>query len=276
MLDVLRDAQLPLLAAVLLAAGLSKLLLRGLDPPSDARPLDLLRHHRGLTVVVALAEAGLGVALLVTPYPAVRVVTAIWFAVVTWIAVELRTHRPEAGCGCFGNLSTTRVGVRTIARPTLLTVAAIATIGVAVPGDEVLRLSLGWRGGALAMELAVLAVLSPEIGALVARRRLHVPCELRTVPLRETYATLHGSGAWKEYLPVITGAEPVEVWRELCWRFLVYAGSRDGREVEVVFAVSLEGARHPGIRAAILDVRAGEDESDVEGSGPNPFVAVPA
>jgi hypothetical protein len=272
MLEVLRESQLPLLAGVLLAAGMSKLVLRGPDPPTDAHALDLLRHHRGLTVVVALVEWALGVALLVTPHPSVRVATSIWFAAATWIVGELRARRPEAGCGCFGVLSTTRVGIRAVVRSMLLTGAAIATMGVPVPGAEVLRLSLGWRGVTLAMEVAVLAALSPELGTLLARRRVHVPCELRMIPLRETYATLHASGAWKEYLPVITGAEPVEVWRELCWRFLVYAGHSDRQNVEVVFAVSLEAARHPAVRATIL----GPGESDVEDTGPNnPFAAVP-
>ena len=272
MLEVLRETQIPFLASVLLAAGLLKALLRGPDPPTDAHAIDVLRHHRGVTVAVALAEGGLGIALLVTPHPSVRVAASIWFAAVTWIAGELRTRRPEAGCGCFGGLSTSRVGIRTIVRSVLLTGAAVATMGVAVPGTEVLRLSLGWRGVVLALEVAIFLALSPEIGVLLARRRPHVPCELRTIPLRETYATLHASGAWKEYLPVIRGPEPVEVWRELCWRFLVYVGYSDGQEVEVVFAVSLEGARHPAIRAAIV----GDEKRDIEDSGPNPLSREPS
>jgi uncharacterized membrane protein len=272
MLNMLRETQLLLLAGVLLAAGMSKLVLRGPNPPRGAHALEILRHHRGLTVAVALVEWGLGVALLVTPHPSVRIATSIWFAVATWVVVEMRTRRPEAGCGCFGELSTSRVGIRTVARSVLLTAAAITTMGTAVEGAAVLRLNPGWSVVTLALEVAVLAALSPEIGVFLARRRVHVPCELRTVPLRETYAALHASGAWKEYLPVITGAKPVQVWRELCWRFVVYAGRSDGQEVEVVFAVSLEGARHPAIRVAIL----GADVSDTEDTGPNPFMAVPA
>jgi hypothetical protein len=271
MLDVLRETQLPLLASVLIAAGVSKLLLLGPEPPADARALDILRHHRGLTVVVALAESGLGIALLATPHPFVRVATSIWFTSATWIVWELRARRPEAGCGCFGGLSTTRVGIRPVVRCVLLTGAALATAGVLVSGAEVLRMSLGWHGVTLAVEVAVLAALSPEIGAFLTRQRPHVPCELRTSPLSRTYATLHASGAWRKYTPVITRSEPVQVWRELCWRFLVYAGRSDGQDVEVVFAVSLEEVRHPDIRAAIL----GAEESDVEDTGPNPFAAVP-
>jgi hypothetical protein len=271
MLEVLRETQLSLLAGVLIAAGLSKLLLRGPEPPTDARALDLLRHHRGLNVGVAMLESGLGIALLVTPHPSVRVATSIWFTATTWIVGELRAHRPEAGCGCFGGLSSTPVGIRPVVRSVLLTGAAFATVGVPVPGTEVLRMSLGWRGVTLAVELAVLAALSPEIGALLTRRRPHVPCELRTSPLWKTYATLHASGAWQKYTPLITRSEPVQVWRELCWRFLVYAGRSDGQDVEVVFAVSLEEARHPSIQTVILEA----EESDVEDTGPNPFAAVP-
>jgi hypothetical protein len=272
MLDVLRETQLLLLASVLLAAGISKLLLRGPDPPTNARPLDILRHHRGLTVVVGLVEWGLGVALLVTPHVSVQVATSFWLVAVTWIVVELRARRPEAGCGCFGGLSTTRVGIRPVVRSVLLTGAALATVGVPVSGAEVLRMGSGWHGVTFAVEVAILAVLSPEIGALLTRRRPRVPCELRTSPLWKTYATLHASDAWRKYRPVITGSEPVQVWRELCWRFLVYAGRSDGQDVEIVFAVSLGQARHPAIRAAILEA----EESDVEDTGPNPFAAVSA
>ena len=43
------------------------------------------------------------------------------------------------------------------------------------------------------------AALSPEIGELVARRRERIPCEHRTVPLAETFATLHASAQWQTY-----------------------------------------------------------------------------
>jgi hypothetical protein len=42
------------------------------------------------------------------------------------------------------------------------------------------------------------------------------------------------------------------VWREGCWRFVVYRGTRAGGGVDIVFAVYLQ-SRRPAVRAAVLD-----------------------
>ncbi|MGH3155737.1 MAG: hypothetical protein ACRDNF_04040, partial [Streptosporangiaceae bacterium] len=42
-----------------------------------------------------------------------------------------------------------------------------------------------------------------------------------------------------------------------CWRYLVYPGRHQSREVEVVFAVYLR-ARRPAVRAAMVDVVTGQ------------------
>ncbi|GAA3419261.1 hypothetical protein [Streptosporangium vulgare] len=52
---------------------------------------------------------------------------------------------------------------------------------------------------------------------------------------------------------MLASKEPVDSWRELCWRFFVYPGSSHaGDPVEVVFAVYLSG-RHPAVRVAMVD-----------------------
>jgi len=255
MLEALREAQLPLLTLVLLTAGLTKLLLRGPRRPTvQARPdlAQLLRDHHGLGIGVALAECGLGVLLLTAPAPVVRLAVAAWFAGATWIVNELRARRPEEGCGCFGTLSSTRIGHRVLVRPLLLTAAATATIGIPNTSLDVLGHGPGLSSVFVAMELAVLLALSPELGVLLARQA-RPACEIRTVPLADTVRTLHHSAAWREYGPLLTGTGPSEVWRELCWRFLVYPGRLARTEVEVVFAVSLAGERRPAVRVALVE-----------------------
>ena len=281
MLTALRETQLPLLAAVLITAGLAKLILRGPGVPEGAPVVEVLRHHRGLAVVTALAEVGLGVALLVAPYQGVRVATVIWFVGATWIADELRTRRPEAGCGCFGALSTTRIGVRVMLRPIALAGAALATLGLPQSGQEGL---LGLRLACLLCEVALVAALSPEVGVLLARLRSKAPCELRQVPLSQTMIALKASRAWREHGPVLQSTEPVEVWRELCWRFLVFRAcsgpGSGGREQELVFAVSLASGHRPEVRAALVDLpgsvtdKTCEDDEAIEDTGPNPLAPV--
>jgi hypothetical protein len=44
---------------------------------------------------------------------------------------------------------------------------------------------------------------------------------------------------------------PIDVWRELCWRYVVYPCRLDGEHAEVVFAVHLR-RRRPLVQAAVL------------------------
>jgi hypothetical protein len=70
-------------------------------------------------------------------------------------------------------------------------------------------------------------------------------------------AALHASSPWRRYARQISGAAPIDVWREGCWRFVVYAGVARGRRVDIVFAVYLQ-SRRPVIRAAVLDAATDE------------------
>jgi hypothetical protein len=45
---------------------------------------------------------------------------------------------------------------------------------------------------------------------------------------------------------------PADVWREGCWRFVVFPGLAYGRPADVVFAVYLQ-SRRPPIRVAVID-----------------------
>jgi hypothetical protein len=104
----------------------------------------------------------------------------------------------------------------------------------------------------LAFELALIAFLSPELGEILVRLGYSEPCELRRLPIGRTLGALHASSQWRKYAGQVTAAAPADVWREGCWRFVVYPGIARGRHVDIVFAVYLQ-ARRPAIRAAVLD-----------------------
>jgi hypothetical protein len=163
-----------------------------------------------------------------------------------------RQRRPDAGCGCFGEFSDTPIGWRTITRAGVLCAAATVTIGLpplrmpSSPATAELLLA------ALAFELSLIAFLSPEIGEILVRLGYSEPCELRRLPVGRTLTALHASAQWRRYAGQVSAAAPDDVWREGCWRFVVYPGSTRGRRVDIVFAIYLQ-ARRPPVRVAVLD-----------------------
>ena len=264
MLLGIRDLQVPLLAALLLGGCATKgwRVARTRSLASAMSPAGLFpwRLRRPIMIALCIVEVGLGLALLTTAGPALtgapatvtRAGAALFFLIAVGILYEVRLHRPEAGCGCFGELSDTPVGVRAIARAGMLCIAAAAAIGApplrmpASSGQAAVLL------GALAAELALLAAVSPEIGSIMVRLGYSEPCELRRLPVPRTMASLRSSTQWRRYAGHLASFTPVDVWREGCWRFVVYPGLVAGRRVEVVYAVYLQ-SRRPPIRVAVLE-----------------------
>ena len=180
-LAVAREVQIPLLAVLLIGGCAAKarraLGARSIDAGIGPTAMFPFRLQRPAAIAIVVSEFALGVGLLVTagrlgagpPALAVRAATAVLFCTAAAVLAELRTRRPDVGCGCFGDVSSTPVGWRTITRAALLGAAAVASLGV-----PPLR-SLGspdWLGEALAVtaaELALLAALSPEIGEMMVR-----------------------------------------------------------------------------------------------------------
>ncbi|MER7541949.1 MauE/DoxX family redox-associated membrane protein [Actinomadura sp.] len=264
MVTAFQNSQVLLLAAVLLAACAAKLTVRepaaeapdhvhGVPVPAGLARLTAVRRNRGMTVGLAAGEGLLGLALLVTSHLSVRLATTVAFAAATWVVGELRVRRPDAGCGCFGGLSGKKVGRRSVLRAVLFTGAAVASLGAPLAGLDVLRDVQSQVGLVLAVELALFAALSPELAELVERRRAPAepPCERRRSPLAETYATLHESAEWAAYENAVASAVPLDVWREGCRRFVVFAARVDDRDVEIVFAVSTAG-QDRDVRAAVV------------------------
>ncbi|TDD62965.1 MauE/DoxX family redox-associated membrane protein [Actinomadura rubrisoli] len=273
MVTAFQNTQVLLLAAVLLAACLAKLTIRehaadvpdhvhGVPVPAGQARLAALQRVRGMNVGLGLGEGLLGLALLVTSHMSVRLATAIAFAAATWAVGELRVRRPDAGCGCFGGLSTKRVDRRSVLRAMLFTGAATASIGAPLAGLQVLRDVQVQVGLVFTVELALFAALSPELSALLERNGLRdglrggrnrsaMPCERRRSPLSETYTALYDSAAWVKHENVLASAVPLDVWREGCWRFVVYPARMDEQDMEIVFAVST-AERDRTVRSALF------------------------
>jgi hypothetical protein len=267
MLTAVRELQIPLLAVMLLGGCATKgwrvLRARSIAPAMIPAGLLPLRLRRPFMIAMYATEFALGLGLIATaahlgtvvPGMAATIVragTALFFLIAVGALNETRQRRPEAGCGCFGDFSDTPIGWRTIGRAGVLCVAAAATIGLPplrMPSSS--ATAELWLA-VLAFELSLIAFLSPEVGEILVRLGYSEPCELRRLPVGRTLAALHGSSQWRRYAGQVTAAAPADVWREGCWRFVVYPGSSRGRRVDIVFAVYLQ-ARRPPIRAAVLD-----------------------
>jgi hypothetical protein len=262
-LQVIRQMQVPLVALILLGACAAKL-SRALRARSVLVVLDAIslfppRLRRPATMAVCLTELVLGVGLLATAgrvghggwADGLRLATAFFFLVVMSAVVELREFRPGLGCGCFGDLSSQPPGIRSIIRPGLLAVAVLASVhGGALtlppPGP---RAALGL--GILVTEFLLVAALSPEAGEVLARLGYTEPCQLRAVPAQRAIASLRHSITWRRYADLVTGDIPADMWRELCWWYVVYPGRDGSQDCDVVFAVEVR-PRRPVIHVAVV------------------------
>lgn len=264
----LREVQVPLLAVMLLSASAAKwgrvVRVGRMDAGLGPTALFPMPLRRPVAIAICAAELTCGLALLLTATGpgrgelanAARIATCLLFVVATLALFELRGSNPAAGCGCFGDLSTAPVSARTLTRSALLAVAGIATVGLPPlrllrSGSETAIVLAG-----LAVELAVIAALSPELGEALVRLGYSEPCEVRRVPAARTLTALGKSTVWRKRRGVITADVPVDMWREVCWRYVVYPARAHGKEAEAVFAVSLRSHR-PVVHAALVDVATG-------------------
>jgi len=259
-----RQLQVPLLALMLLGGCASKArrVVRDRTIAAGMGPTGLFpwRLRRPFMVLMCVAELTLGIALIATavrpgagaPATITRAGTALFFLVAIGTLYEVRQHRPEAGCGCFGDLSDTPIGLRTIARACLLCLAAVASIGtpaLTMPGST---RAAGFFICVLGLELVLIALLSPEVAEIGVRLGYSEPCELRRLPVTRTLASLRTSSQWRRHAAQITSDGPADIWREGCWRFVVFQGVAHGRPADIVFAVYLQ-SRRPPIRVAVVD-----------------------
>jgi hypothetical protein len=266
MLEAIREVQVPLLAAMLLSACIGKATHLARDGAAAERFGPTVLFPMVLQVPLALAlcaaELILGFGLIVTAgrfglsaATPIRIATCLLFVISSCALLELRATRPSVGCGCFGDLSRTPVSIRTLARSSLLAVAALATIhmkSISLPtAGEALKLI-----AILCLELVVIGALSPEVGEGLIRLGYSEPCELRDIPAARTLALLRRSKQWRRYRGLITADKPSDIWRELCWRYVVYPSDYAGRPADIVFAVYLQ-QRRPIVHATLVDANTG-------------------
>lgn len=268
MLARLGDAQIPLLAALLLGGCLTKLIkavrTRTVAVALGPTVLFPLRLRTPVAVFVCVAEFCLGIGLLVTSSGfgegtqagLIRLSTGLLLLVATFALIELRSVRPDVGCGCFGEFSQTPVTGRTIARSGLLAVAAIATIKLGPISPP------RWPGQGMALilllvtELVVLGWLSPEIRDFLVRIGYSAPCELRVVHPEQSLTALQRSAQWRKHSALVAGQEPSDIWRELCWRYIAFPSNHADKDAELVFAVRLDH-RRPVVLSALVDTTSG-------------------
>jgi hypothetical protein len=268
MLTALGVAQIPLLAVMLVGGCSAKfaraLRRRSIDAGLGPTALFPLRLRPWAGGALCAVELGLGLGLIVTagslgagaPAKLVRVGTCVLFVVAACALIELRSIRPDIGCGCFGDFSSTPVTARTVIRSVLLAMAALGTVYLAPirPPRRFhdVELTLAF----LAAELAIFALLSPELRVVLVRIGYSEPCELRVQSPEQTLASLQRTSQWRRNAALIADDHPLDVWRELCWRYLAFPGRYNGRETELVFAVYLKTHR-PIVLSALVDAATG-------------------
>jgi hypothetical protein len=263
-LITIRQLQVPLLALMLLGGcagkGARVIRDRSLAPAFGPTGLFPWRLRRPIMIAMYLAELGLGLALIATagrfgaglPANAARALTALFFLIAVGTLYEVRLRRPDVGCGCFGDLSDTPIGLRTIGRGCLLCLAAAVSTGTPPLRMAYSAREAGFWVCVLALELLLIAMVSPEIAEIGVRLGYSEPCELRRLPVARTMQSLRVSSVWRRYASQVVTDAPADVWREGCWRFVVYQGVAGTRPVDIVFAVYLQ-PRRPPIRVAVLD-----------------------
>lgn len=286
-MEATRAIQIPMLSAMLTGGCLAKArrAIRERSVSAGLSPTAMfpLRLRRPVAVCMCVSELGLGIGLILTagrfgaglPADAVRAATALLFLIAVGGLHVLRSRRPGAGCGCFGDLSDSPIGARTITRSVVLCLASAAAVGVPPLRSPSWPGQAGITGTLIVAELAIIAALSPELGAVMVRLGYSEPCELRRLSIERTVAALRGTAQWRRYRHQVSARTPVDVWREGCWRYLVFPATVDGRAVELVFAVYMK-ARRPPVRSAMLDAASGEVLSGAGALAAAPLRPAPA
>ncbi|WP_246149034.1 MauE/DoxX family redox-associated membrane protein [Nonomuraea turkmeniaca] len=247
------ESQLPILVVLLVLGTVAKVstVRSGGEPGALARlgPAVLVPGHmQGPALLFCAAgELVLAAGLLLSTHTIFRWGTLAFFTMSTYVLLELRRRRPDAGCGCFGEVSSAPVGLRSIGRTALLAGMAALSLWAPVTGWEAATRP-SWL---MAAGVIALLALSPEIEEMIDRVRYRAPCEQRRGPAESvTLARLRESGSWRAHRDELTSAEPYDSWRELCWRFFAF---RNHEQDDVVFAVYLSG-RRPAVRRAVVSV----------------------
>jgi hypothetical protein len=265
----LGQAQIPLLAAMLLGGCAAKfaraIRRRSIDAGIGPTALFPLKLRPFAAATLSVIELCMGVGLIVTAggfggelaARLIRLGTCGLFVVATLALIELRNIRPDIGCGCFGEFSSTPITGRTLTRSILLAASALGSVSV----EAIDRTALQWPQAAwiltfLGIELLIIAGLSPEVRELFVRIGYSAPCELRMPTPEHTLNALRHSSQWRRHLALLADEVPQDVWRELCWRYFSFPSRYNGRDADLVFAVYLQN-RRPAVLSVLVDAMTG-------------------
>jgi hypothetical protein len=152
-------------AALLVAAGGAKVV----DPLPLMRALMSVgrRTPRRLVQLAAAAEAGLGVAAVLTGSAVAAAGVALSYAVFTaFVLVALRRGGVLASCGCFGKVDTPPTATHVAVTGALAVVAAAVAVRPIGPLPELLAAS-PWNGLPLLVGSAAVAVTAYLVLALL-------------------------------------------------------------------------------------------------------------
>jgi hypothetical protein len=220
----------------------------------------LLRAAWGLVAAAELVVGVLVLSGLAVPWP--EVAAALLLSGAALVAVWGLRFAPDAGCGCLGARSTTRISARAAVRVGYLAaLAALAALGGAS------WTSVFHDPAAAAVTLAAgvaLAWLSPELPELrenaafrVGRasrqaRLLREAACARRISVEGSVSRLRRSELWERARPYVSADAPTEHWEEGCWRLICYPAVYEGQSVTAVFAISL-GLRQSRNKVAFVD-----------------------
>lgn len=210
--------------------------------------------------LVGTVEITVGLLLLLPPHRwwEMRLATGLAAAFVVYLLFSIKAA-PGRPCGCFGGREVA-VSWRTLARAGLL--LALTVIGWQARRFWFTAIVVNpWQLSLVAIEALLLVGLSPEFDWTRARLlasanhpsqvRAEADCETATVPLSETLQQLRRSAPFRALYRSL-GSEPLDYWREGCWRFLCFEAEYEGRKATVVFAVPILWRPHR-VRAAVVD-----------------------
>ena len=180
-----------------------------------------------------------------------RLATAFFFVLATCALVELREHRPGPGLRVLRRPQHHATRPRSVARSGLFAAAALASVHSGVLSVPPPGLAAAQVFGVLFTELLLVAVLSPELGEALVRLGYAEPCELRAASPHRALTALRHSRAWRSHSGLITRDVPSDMWRELCWWYVVYPGRDGAMGSDIVFVVEV-GSRRPAVHAAVV------------------------
>lgn len=203
-------------------------------------------ERQAVAAHLALGGAEIAVAILLLLLPPARALAQGCAALLAlgFLGYLILAWRiaPEAPCACMGGRAT-RILWRSLARAGALLALSIA----AWPAAEFWGTALAaapWLVPLLALELAGLWLLSPELGGKPVhtsrqvfrslRLRLDPACARVRLDIAAVERALQGTAPYRALRPALSAR--TDAWREGCWDFVAYGAHYEQQAATVIFA----------------------------------------